>query len=139
MRWLRETILGFLLGVLAIGAPDAAQVGLHTMLNAEQSVPWRAVGRVNVAATNRRGMCTGTLIAPDLVLTAAHCVIHPNTGVAYPPGTIHFVAGWHKGRGSGHSRAAAVAVHPGWKATGAVSRERLESDLVLSAGTGRTR
>jgi V8-like Glu-specific endopeptidase len=35
---------------------------------------WRTIGRISVSA------CTGTLVGPDLVLTAAHCVIDTNTG-----------------------------------------------------------
>jgi protease YdgD len=36
--------------------------------------PWRAVGKLQVATVNRRQTCTGTLIGPSTVLTAAHCV-----------------------------------------------------------------
>ncbi|MEK9722387.1 MAG: trypsin-like serine protease [Rhodospirillaceae bacterium] len=38
--------------------------------------PWRAVGRVN---KRTGGHCTGTLIAADQVLTAAHCLWHKRT------------------------------------------------------------
>ena len=36
--------------------------------------PWHAVGKLQVATVNRRQTCTGTLIGPSTVLTAAHCV-----------------------------------------------------------------
>ena len=36
--------------------------------------PWRAVGKLQVTSINRRQTCTGTLVGPSTVLTAAHCV-----------------------------------------------------------------
>lgn len=55
--------------------------------------PWDAVGQVNVTGEDWRVMCTGTLVAPRLVLTAAHCVTHARTKKPYPVGIIHFLAG----------------------------------------------
>lgn len=37
--------------------------------------PWRAIGAVFIGSSQ----CTGTLVAKDLVLTAAHCVMDPAT------------------------------------------------------------
>ena len=39
--------------------------------------PRRAVGKLQAASTNLRALCTGTLIDPSRVLTAAHCVYNP--------------------------------------------------------------
>jgi protease YdgD len=42
--------------------------------------PWSAIGRIEgVTADGKRYSCTGTLIAKNIVLTNAHCVINPNT------------------------------------------------------------
>lgn len=128
------SLLGSLALVAAISGPARAQdaaVPLSTMLDKAQSAPWRAVGRVNVANIRQRAMCTGTLIAPDLVLTAAHCLTHPGSGAPYPLGNVHFVAGWHKGTSTGHSKAAALAIHPGWTGQAMRRVEDLETDLAL--------
>jgi hypothetical protein len=60
----------------------------------DKGPPWDAIGQVNVSrGEDRRGMCTGTLVAPRLVLTAAHCVARAGAKTPFPPGNIHFLAG----------------------------------------------
>ena len=97
---------------LSAPAPQAAEIGPETFLNAKESEPWLGIGRVNVPGRRKRGMCTGTLIAPDIVLTAAHCLINLRTGKPHLIGTVHFVAGWHKGGRVGHSKAKEIVIHP---------------------------
>jgi V8-like Glu-specific endopeptidase len=42
--------------------------------------PWSAVGRIEGVGMDGGGYtCTGTLLAPDIVLTNAHCVVNPKT------------------------------------------------------------
>jgi protease YdgD len=101
------------------------------MLTAAEHVPWRAVGRVNIATTRALSMCTGTLIDEDLVLTAAHCVMNPRTGTAYQPGAVKFVAGWRRGQKVGASRAAAITVHPDYRMAEQLDAERIGTDLAL--------
>jgi V8-like Glu-specific endopeptidase len=44
------------------------------------SYPWSAIGRLqNPVDENRISICTGSLVAPDVVLTNAHCVVDPET------------------------------------------------------------
>jgi protease YdgD len=68
-----------------------------------------AVGRVNREGA---GFCTGVLIAPDQVLTAAHCLWDPRRGRVLPADRLHFVAGWRRGEHVGHARARAVRHDP---------------------------
>lgn len=68
----------------------------------EEGPPWSAIGHINVP---RASWCTGSLIASNLVITAAHCVINPQTRKPWPLDKIHFVAGAKRSKWLGHSTA----------------------------------
>lgn len=63
----------------------------RNLTQAEQK-DWPAIGLVFYGALPKGAICTGTLVAPDLVLTAGHCV-KENSDMA----TLHFAAGWRDG------------------------------------------
>lgn len=55
-----------------------------------QNYPWSAIGRLQSPIDNNTiTICSGTLVAPDIVLTNAHCVIDPETSEIKPDITFH--------------------------------------------------
>jgi protease YdgD len=65
--------------------------------------PWRGVGKLQVATVNVRQTCTGTLIGPSTVLTAAHCVFNARTHRNFAPEIMHFLIGYDGSRYTGHA------------------------------------
>jgi protease YdgD len=93
------------------------------------SAPWRAVGKLQAVSENFRQTCTGTLVGPALVLSAAHCLFNPRTGRFFPPGSVHFLIGYAGGRYAGHAVGTAVEVGAGYDRTR--PKETLGSDWAL--------
>jgi protease YdgD len=77
--------------------------------------PWRAVGKLQVATVNRRQTCTGTLIGPSTVLTAAHCVFNVATHRNFAPESMHFLIGYDGSRYAGHGIGVKFETGPGFR------------------------
>lgn len=122
----------FLCFIAAILTSAPAFAGETTPLRSldtlDASRQWQAVGRLNMGES---GFCTGALIAPDLVLTAAHCLFDHETRQLVAPDQIEFLAGWRGGRATAHRMAAQVIVHPAYHFQGLDNIDGVASDIAL--------
>lgn len=117
--------LALSLFALPLQAEDAR---LHSLQTANDSRGWDAVGRINLG---KKGFCTGALIAPDLVLTAGHCLFDKDTGARIDPEKIEFLAGWRNGRAAAYRGVKRALAHPDFVYGGAEKLERVAHDIAL--------
>ena len=73
--------------------------------------PWNAVAKVQ---TNTAVRCTGVLIAPTVVLTAAHCLYNRLTGRLLQPVSLHVLFGYERAGYRWHRPVTRVAVGAGF-------------------------
>lgn len=124
--WLRAALPGLLL--LAMSAPLAAQTtSLIELDRRDEVLGWEAVGRVDLG---QGGFCTGTLIATDLVMTAAHCLFDKN-GVSIDPRHIIFRAGLRGDNAIAVGHVVRAVAHPDYAPGGPVSAGNIRHDLAL--------
>jgi len=96
--------------------------------NRGELLGWEGVGRLDLGS----GTCTGTLIARDLVLTAAHCVVDDATGHVLPKGQMRFHAGYTHGHTAASRGVTKVIVADGYSVDPKVSlTEKVRTDLAL--------
>lgn len=120
-------VLFTVLCLIIAGFPALAQnTGLKRLTMREDLFGWEAVGRVDIGD---EGFCTGVLIAPDLVLTAAHCVFE--AGSARDASSIVFRAGLRDGQAIAERRVATFVAHPRYRADAGTSPANVRHDAAL--------
>lgn len=134
----RLAVLGAIISLMTPSFSDA-QTGSQTRtgagaraLEARDALRgWEAVGRVDLAAGAGLGaaFCTGALIAPDVVLTAAHCLF--DQGRARDPSSITFRAALTNGRALAEARVSAMAAHPAYVPTTRPDATSMRHDIAL--------
>lgn len=124
-------ILGPVLLLCALALPMhgmAQNTGLTRLGDREDLLGWEAVGRIDIEGA---GYCTGTLIAPDLVLTAAHCVHDSHTKERHDPRALLFRAGLRDGTAIAEREVTAVAVPEAYGAAKERTLEQVQLDVAL--------
>jgi protease YdgD len=92
------------------------------------ALSWKAVGRIDFG---QAAFCSGTLIAPDLVLTAAHCLYRPGGRALWPTDIIRFRAGLRDGEAVAVRAASAAAAHEGFDPVGPLTSLNIAHDVAL--------
>jgi protease YdgD len=125
MSW-RGVIAACVLGITpTLAAADGS--GLTRLTQRGELLGWEAVGRLDMAS----GFCTGTLIAPDLVLTAAHCLYDGESGQMRDTSQMVFRAGYRDGKAIAEVRVARGVAPQTYQPLNAPKQQNIRNDVAL--------
>ncbi|MEM6760070.1 MAG: serine protease [Pseudomonadota bacterium] len=114
--------------LMLANAVSAQTTQLRALDTEYAAASYKAVGRIDFG---RNAQCSGTLIARDLVLTAAHCLYKPGTDQLWPVQSIRFHAGLRNGAPQATRRASAAAAHADFRPLSSIDARNVTYDVAL--------
>ncbi|MCU0828201.1 MAG: trypsin-like peptidase domain-containing protein [Tabrizicola sp.] len=121
---MRSLLVLIMLALPAFGQDNS---GLDRLTTREDLRGFEAVGRIDI---QDGGFCTGTLVAADLVLTAAHCLFDDDQQ-PIPAGRITFRAGLADGTSVVDAQVAQTVVHPDYRPVEPSPLDQIKIDVGL--------
>ena len=110
VKLLRRGLMLAMSGLFMIGVARGQTVpppDVHREAVDVAQYPWSAIGKLY---NETGGSCTAVIVGSDKVLTAAHCIFNYRTQHFIPPGSLHFLAGYHIGKYTAHAHVASYRI-----------------------------
>jgi protease YdgD len=104
-------LLGRFAGAAELPLLPGVGAGDHRIAVDPRQPPWDAIAKVQ---TNIGTGCTGALVAPSVVLTAAHCLYNVRTRALLQPVSLHVLLGYERADYRWHRLVARYVVGPGF-------------------------
>ncbi|SHG79334.1 V8-like Glu-specific endopeptidase [Cognatiyoonia sediminum] len=127
---IKPSILAIALICLFVG-PSVVSAQQVTRLTPTQQAPWAAVGQLVKGRIGTQSVCTATLVAPDVILTAAHCVNGAKNETPSGLRQYTFAAGWNKGEAFATRSISEIIVPRSYVPGGEDRLRNLNSDWAL--------
>lgn len=105
----KSFLFSVLLAMFVAPAVFAQDTPLESLDTWGRNRGWEGVGLLKI---ENRSTCTGAMIRPDLILTAAHCLFDGDSGERMDPRNIEFRAGWRDGKSIARRFGKSAVIHP---------------------------
>ena len=102
------------------------------LLTTDEQQPYSAIGQLVQGRADDSGLCTATLVAPNYILTAAHCVFGARNSTVSELRRFTFAAGWNNGKAVATSSIAEIIIPQSYAPFSEDSLSMLNNDWALA-------